>query len=239
MAEVSTTTPTSQPTPTTSSSVTVPLVTTTSPFPIDKNADSALTEEQSDKLASTIDAQNGGVVLLNGKIVDTKVSTTNTSLTISAYGASITVRCYDATGSNIPLSTDSRFKLTQDDSIELIASGFKPGTDVIATIYSRPILLGKIKADATGTGVQRWKVPDSLRPGLHTLVASGDLTQADDAVFGLRIAVDDTPFFNRIANSWVVRILLVLAVIFALLIPARLRRREEEELPENQLGLNG
>jgi hypothetical protein len=202
------------------------------------NADNELTEEQSDKLASTIDAQNGGVVLLNGKVVDTQVSTTKTTFSISAYGANLTVRCYDADGSDIPMSADSRFELTQDDSIELIASGFKPGSDIVATVYSKPVLLGTIKADATGAGVQRWKVPDSLKAGLHTLVASGDLAQVDNAVFGLRIVVDDAPFFNRMANNWVIRLLLLLAVFSALLIPARLRRREEEESPEDQMGLS-
>ena len=150
---------------------------------------------------------------------------------MTAHGASLTVRCYDADGEEILVSADSRFELLRSDFIEMSVSGFKPRSNIKAIVYaaSDPVRLGEINVDATGAGVQRWDVPDTLEAGLHTLAASGDLAEVDDAVFGLRIMVDEVPFLTRIANSWVIRILLLLAVFSALLIPARLRRRDEEE----------
>ena len=180
-----------------------------------------------DELVKRIDVSNGSALFINGSSVETKVSTTLTTFTISAYNAMVSVRCYDSAGNEITLSGDSRFELRSGDTVELSASGFKPKSRINAAVFSEPVLLGELLVNGNGAGTKKWSIPASLSAGLHTLVVSGHLAEADDAVFGLRIVAQGDSFISRVTNSWIVRILLMLAIFAGLVIPARIRRRRE------------
>jgi hypothetical protein len=56
----------------------------------------------------------------------------------------------------------------------VVATGFSPGEEVTATLYSQPRSLGRHSADAAGRIEFSWAIPADLEPGTHTLVLQGE-----------------------------------------------------------------
>ena len=169
--------------------------------------------------------------MVDGRAINVDTRTTLASVSLSYLDASIMIQCFDSDGEEIELSGESRFLVRRGDVVRLSATGFKPDTEIHAAIFSTPTALGTVKIDANGDGVQQWKVPDSLEAGTHTLIASGDLAEVDNAVFGLRVIVDEKSFASRVASSVAARVLLGLGIVLGLLIPATRRRRNSESQP--------
>lgn len=176
-------------------------------------------------LAQAADRGRGGAVFVNGTAANVDVATTATSTTLTYENASLIVECFDSGNSPISLDDQSRFQLHRGDSVRVSITGFSPGTDVHFALFSTPTALGSITTDDFGTGHQQWVIPDGVTAGIHTLIASGDLPASANTVFGLRIVVPQDSLFTKLSNSTAVRIMLVLAVIAGLLIPATRRRR--------------
>ncbi|MFM8871711.1 MAG: InlB B-repeat-containing protein, partial [Actinomycetota bacterium] len=169
--------------------------------------------EQVSTLAEEAESARGAAIIVNGKAVPVEVKTTASSVSLSYLNATLEVQCFDKAGNEIDLNGESRFVVRKNDVVRVSVSGFKPGTDVNVAVFSDPTALGTITADAMGTGRQQWQIPASLAPGDHTLVASGDLPEVEDTVFGLRVVIDQKSLVARISSSNTVRVLLVLAVL--------------------------
>lgn len=180
-------------------------------------------------LAESADANRGAALLVNGRVVPVEVTTTLSSVSLGYENASVTVECFDADGNEIPLSAETRFVVRRGDTVRVTATGFAPDSEINVAVFSDPTALGIVTIDATGAGRQQWALPDTLSPGDHTLVASGDLPEIDDTVFGLRIIVDSPSFVTRVFSSTATRVLLALGVIIGLIIPATRRRRRDSQ----------
>jgi len=165
---------------------------------------------------------------VNGTIVAVEVATTVSLVSLGYENASVTIECFDPAGNDIPLSAETRFVVRRGDTVRVTATGFAPDSEINVAVFSDPTALGVVTIDATGAGRQQWTLPDSLSPGDHTLVASGDLPDIDDTVFGLRIIVDSPSFVTRVFSSTATRILLALGIITGLIIPATRRRRRSQ-----------
>ena len=180
-----------------------------------------------ENLAEAAEAERGGALFVGGKRVKVDTKTTLASFTLSYLNAAVKVECFNRDGKVINLSADSRFEVRRGDRVRVTVVGFKPGSVVKVAVFSNPTALGSIEADINGDGVQQWVIPDSLSAGTHTLVTTGDLSNVKDAVFGLRVVVDNPSFVTRVATSTATRVILALGVLFGLLIPATRRRRRE------------
>lgn len=187
-----------------------------------------ITVEDVVDLADKAESEQGGALFIDGKSVEVKSERTLSSFTLSYLGAAVKVECFDKDGKLISLSEDSRFEVRRGDLVRVTVVGFKPGSIVKVAVFSSPAALGSIEADANGDGVKQWVIPDSLSAGTHTLVTTGDLSNVEDAVFGLRVVVDNPSFAARVASSTATRVILALGVLFGLLIPATRRRRREK-----------
>jgi hypothetical protein len=183
-----------------------------------------------EEIAGEADTEKGGALFIGGRAVEVTTETTLSSFTLSYLNAAVKVQCYDKDGKEINLSADSRFEVRRGDTVRVTIVGFKPGSEVRVAVFSTPTALGAITADINGDGIQQWKVPDSLSAGKHTLITTGDLADVKDAVFGLRVIIDDPSFVSRVASSTATRVILALGVLFGLLIPATRRRRRDTEL---------
>lgn len=188
-----------------------------------------MSTEQVSALAEEAESARGAAIIVNGKAVPVEVKTTASSMSLTYLNATLEVQCFDKDGNEIDLNGESRFVVRKNDVVRVNVSGFKPGTDVNVAVFSDPTALGTITADATGAGRQQWKIPDTLAPGDHTLIASGDLPEVEDTVFGLRVVIDQKSLVARISSSNTVRVLLVVAVLVGLFIPATRRRRDDKD----------
>lgn len=231
-----TTTTTQATTPSTSTSSTSPLTTTTTqatrtstdaPNSVSDIEDFInTTTENISVLAIEADTKEGAALIIDGNTVPVKVETTTTSTTMSYGDASLEVKCFDIDGNPIALSAEGRFTLQRGDVVSMNATGFAPGSKINAALFSDPVALGTVSTNDAGQATQQWGVPDTMTPGDHTLVFSGDLANVKNTVFGLRIVVDQQSLVSRIASNTWTRIIIALGIFVGLLIPANRRRRQ-------------
>jgi len=184
-----------------------------------------VTTDEVEELATNADANRGFALLVNGQFVPVDVATTLSSVSLGYENASVTVECFDTNGNTIPLSSEARFLVRHGDTVRVTAEGFAPDTDINVAVFSDPSVLGVVTVDASGNGRQQWTLPDTLSPGDHTLVASGDLPGITDTVFGLRIIVNSPSLDARVFSSTATRIVIALGVLVGFIIPATRRRR--------------
>lgn len=187
-----------------------------------------VSSEEANSISNEVEKGDGAVVLVNGKITRVDVATTLSSVTLKHAGATLEVKCFDSAGIEIGLSGESRFVLRRGDTVQLSITGFAPKSEVNAAVFSTPLALGTLKADANGNGSQKWIVPNSVEAGNHTLMIAGDLAEVENTVFGLRIIVDQKSLVSRVAGSWVTRFILLFGVILGFFIPATVRRRRND-----------
>ena len=223
-------------TPSTSTTSTSPLTTTTTPTTTTStetpNSVSDIedfintTTENISVLANEADTKKGAALIIDGKTVPVTVETTTTSTTMSYGDASLEVKCFDIDGNPIALSAEGRFTLQRGDVVSMNATGFAPGSKINAALFSDPVALGTVSTNDAGQATQQWGIPDTMTPGDHTLVFSGDLANVKNTVFGLRIVVDEQSLVSRIASNTWTRITIALGIFVGLLIPANRRRRK-------------
>ena len=97
----------------------------------------------------------------------------------SGYSASVTptAPAVSATppATSVPLGTDRGQIATTapGQQLTLVGTGYAPYSTVTLTLYSDPIVLGHIRADADGAFRQAVTVPASLASGRHSFAATG------------------------------------------------------------------
>jgi len=211
----------------TTTSTTVPVTTTTQlAKDVDKELIAGTSANQVSRLVKQAESNKGGALLIDGKPVPVDVRTTPSSITLTYRNASVEVKCFDKDGSEIALSDDNRFTLRHGDAIKVVATGFYPGSSINVAVFSDPVAFGEVTVGQQGTASQQWSIPNSIDAGNHTLVASGDLADVEDTVFGLRIVVDEQSLVSRIASNTWTRIIIAFGIFLGLLIPANRRRRK-------------
>ena len=211
----------------TTTSTTVPVTTTTQlAKDVDKELIAGASANQVSRLVKQAESNKGGALLIDGKPVPVDVRTTPSSITLTYRNASVEVKCFDKDGSEIALSDDNRFTLRHGDAIKVVATGFSPGSSINVAVFSDPVAFGEVTVGQQGTASQQWPIPNSIDAGNHTLVASGDLADVEDTVFGLRIVVDEQSLVSRIASNTWTRLIIAFGIFVGLLIPANRRRRQ-------------
>ena len=211
----------------TTTSTTIPVTTTTQlAKDVDKELIAGASANQVSRLVKQAESNKGAALLIDGKPVPVDVRTTPASITLTYRNASVEVKCFDKDGSEIALSDDNRFTLRHGDAIKVVATGFSPGSSINVAVFSDPVAFGEVTVGQQGTASQQWPIPNSIDAGNHTLVASGDLADVEDTVFGLRIVVDEQSLVSRIASNTWTRIIIALGIFVGLLIPANRRRRK-------------
>ncbi len=79
--------------------------------------------------------------------------------------------------------------VTAGGGLQVNSSGWQPGSSVTATMYSSPVRLGQVTADATGSFVTQFTVPASAANGSHRLELTGIGADGQPAVVNLAITV--------------------------------------------------
>ena len=159
-----------------------------------------------------------------GQNVDLQVAREENALIVTGAGIEATIYGLSSTGERIDLDDDGNLRLNAGDSISLEASGFNPGDEVQAWMFSTPEQLGTLSVDESGNVSGNFPVPSSISSGDHRFVLKSANASGDDFVIGIGIAV------GSISNSStttrvLIAIPIALAVLVGLIVPTTIRRR--------------
>jgi len=159
-----------------------------------------------------------------GQNVDLQVAREENALIVTGAGIEATIYGLSSTGERIDLDNDGNLRLNAGDSISLEASGFNPGDEVQAWMFSTPEQLGTLSVDSSGKVSGNFPVPSSIASGDHRFVLKSANASGDDFVIGIGIAV------GSISNSStttrvLIAVPIALAVLVGLIVPTTIRRR--------------
>ena len=79
--------------------------------------------------------------------------------------------------------------LSPEGSTTLVATGYKPGTEVAFVIYSEPLFLGTTIADENGVATLLATLPSGFPLGEHTVVSLGEDALGGDRVMSQQVTV--------------------------------------------------
>lgn len=178
--------------------------------------------------APEVDPGQAGAFIA-GQSVELQVVRENNSLIVSGVGIEATIFGISSTGERISLDADGNLRLNEGDSISLEASGFNPGDDVEAWMFSTPTQLGSLSVDDAGRVSGNFPVPTEVESGNHRFVLKSANASGDDFVIGVGIAVGEISSAS-LTTRVLIAIPIALAVLAGLIIPTTVRRRRRTAL---------
>jgi hypothetical protein len=170
-------------------------------------------------------APGEAAILVGGEPVKSTVTRSNDQLVIAAGDMSATISCVTADGAVAPLDNDGNIRLSEGDQIQVEASGFAPNSDVEVWLFSTPTLLGTVTVNAQGTASAQFPLPTGAESGNHRVALNGKNVAGEDASFAVGIVIGSASGGVSTAGKVLIAIPIALAVLFALVLPARRRRK--------------
>jgi len=95
-----------------------------------------------------------------------------TDIRIRTQRSTSNIQAVDSGGVR-PLGAQGAIEVSESGFVRVGGSGFQPGSTVQVWMFSDPSFVGVVKADAAGNYVSLLQLPDSLKPGAHTLQSAG------------------------------------------------------------------
>jgi len=163
-------------------------------------------------------------ILVGGEPVESTLSRSNDQLVVSAGDLSATISAITADGAVAPLDSEGNIRLSEGDQIQVEASGFAPNSDVEVWLFSTPTLLGTVTVNSEGTASAVFPLPRGAESGNHRVALNGKNVAGDDASFAVGIVIGSNSGGVSTTGKVLIAIPIALAVLFALVIPARRRR---------------
>lgn len=185
-------------------------------------ANTAPTGASAPDAPSVTPGEAGAVV--NGQSVDLQVARENNSLVISGAGIQATIFGISATGERIGLDADGNLRLNSEDLISLEATGFEPGEEVEAWMFSTPLQLGSITVNDAGKILGTFTLPKDVDSGSHRFVLKTANADGQDFVIGVGIAVGAIEK-GSVVTRLLIAIPIALAIVAGLVIPTTVRRK--------------
>ena len=116
-----------------------------------------------------------------------------TTVTVTGGGVSLTVAATDTGGTPLPLAPDGTLLVPADGAIPVSGSGFAGGSEVGLFLFSDPINLGTITANASGTATATAQIPGTVPTGSHTLQIAGTNSSGQTIALSMGITVTTPP----------------------------------------------
>ena len=176
-----------------------------------------------------IDGVEGGslAALVGGEAAEVSVTESNGSLVAEVAGVSVTYTVIGSDGLARPLRRGSVISLGLGDRVRVDFAGFADMTSGRAWIAPDDVSLGKTTL-VGGRGRIETPVPETDRQGERRLVASADTATGESIVVAYGVEFDG-PKTTGPSWSLVFLVILGLAAVGALIVPAARRRRAEED----------
>lgn len=173
------------------------------------------------------DAARKTVAYINGKKTSIEISQTNSRITVTVAGTSTSLSVTAPDGRTVNIAANGILQVKIGSTVSTATSGFAAYSQVESWCYSTPTKLGTETANGVGATAARYKIPASISTGNHHLVIRGTNSQGQAVTIGFAMRVSDDSLITRIATSPLMWAVLAMALLFALFLPSRLRRREE------------
>jgi hypothetical protein len=171
----------------------------------------------------------GSSVLIGGKLVEGVITRENNRLTVTAGPMVVRIWAVAADGSKLALDADGRLRVKAGDSVTVEATGFSFNTRTEVRLYSDPVLLGWTDVDNKGVMNASYEIPEGISSGNHNVVLAGE-RDGSPVTMALSVALGEKSSGNALAVVFIG--VLIAAGVTALMLPAFLRRRREEESAE-------
>ncbi|CAB4618143.1 unannotated protein [freshwater metagenome] len=162
--------------------------------------------------------------LVGGANIPVAVERKNNEIMVKVSSVSLVVKGLDEKNSIVPLDVDGALRIKDVRKLEVVISGLAPNSQISAWMFSTPLFLGKAKSDEFGNIRVTFDSPENVEIGSHRHVFSSISSKGENLVvsLGSRIQPDSSgPLW-----SWVLVLLLIIAIGAGLIIPARRRRAE-------------
>jgi hypothetical protein len=190
-------------------------VTTTTPVVVDVNAP-VVPEVEIGSAVATID----------GKEVEVKIKTNGNKITFSVGGVSGELDASSLDGSQIQLDANSNLVLAPGDEVYVNLAGFGSDTPVEVWMFSIPVKVKDLMADAKGTTNGSFSTPQGIDAGAHRIVVKGLSPENNEVIIALGVEV--TAIGNAsLTSKLVLPITAAVVVLFIVALTIRLRRRSK------------
>lgn len=127
-------------------------------------------------------------------------------------------------GSPQALGPDGNVRLRPGDTVRITLSGFEPGSQVEAWLFSSPVLMGRATVSGDGTVTGNFVIPRNAPSGAHRIAVVARTNDGKPATLTVGVLVGDWEKEGSI-TVWLIVLPIVLAVASALTLPATRRRR--------------
>lgn len=161
---------------------------------------------------------------VDGSVVDIQTIRRDNSIVVQSKDFALAATALDGSKTAVPLDSSGSLTVNKANSVKVQTIGLAPSSNVDAWMMSTPTPLGRVETDLSGAVVGNYKLPALVEAGNHRIVLAGETRNGKKVVvsIGVKVPVEK----GTVKWSWVFLGLLIIAMLFALLIPAR-RRREE------------
>ena len=161
---------------------------------------------------------------MGSRAVTSQTTRQNNAISVSVGSVSATFTPADAKGNPAALDAGGNIRLKVGDRIKIKMSGFQPGSQVEAWMFSIPVLLGRTTIGPDGMMNQDFVVPASVASGLHRIAVTAVSAEGKKTTIGLGVRVGEWKKENNMTVLFIV-VPVAFAILGALLLPAVSRRR--------------
>ena len=223
-APVVTTTPVVSDTPnTTAAPVTTAAPTTTEPEQADEVTTTTVAVDVNAPVVPEVEI-GSAVATINGEVVEVKITTNGNKVLFSAGGVSGELNASSLDGSQIQLDANGNLVLTPGDDVSLNLGGFGSETPVEVWMFSIPVKVKDMVADADGKTNGSFATPQGIDAGAHRIVVKGLSPGNDEIIIAVGVAVAATGD-SSLTSKLVLPITAAVVALFIVALTIRLRRR--------------
>ena len=207
---------------------TVPLPTTVPAAPANDAVTAVTIPAGEDAPAAPVTDPGNVRATVGGTDAQISVSRVNGSIVVSSEEFAFAATAKDSKNSTVPLDSSGSLSVDKASNINVRTIGLAPASDVDAWMMSTPTPLGRVRTDADGVVKGSFPVPTKIEAGAHRIVLTGVTQSGKQVVLSIGVRVADTAQ-TAVKWSWVFAGLIAVAMLFALILPARRRHDDDDE----------
>lgn len=173
---------------------------------------------------------------VGGKKVSVVITRQNNSLILTMGNLMAVLTGYTADSQKAPLDEEGNLHMRRDGKLGMQVSGFHGLSEVETWIFSTPVKLGSERTTSAGIAENTYSIPSSVPDGRHRVVLSGLSPQNEKVEVAVGVIVGADNSSGPSVISILLLIVLSLALILGLALPATLRRLGAE-VPRLRIGV--
>ena len=163
-------------------------------------------------------------VRVGGRDTESSVTRQDNQVVVAAGDVTARLSALDTAGQVVPLDSSGNVRLQEGSFIQLNMAGFKPGSEANIWMMSKPVKLGSAEVDAKGAFSGQFRIPAGIPDGSHRIVVDATTATGEKTTITVGVIMGGYGKESNI-GTWLIVTPIVLAVLFALFIPAVRRRR--------------